>query len=152
LPLQWHWRLPNGPSSSSLVVACCLSNSSVASPLRAATKWFWWWWMEQRRCSHLLLFVIVWRRVRHDAPGALRGPFFHSGRVAASGAFRGHLPVQLLSFSCRVHCPYLLLCLLYVWCLHAQRLSSLGTTCRVNRCCGSSCRSVQSATQSSRGV
>jgi hypothetical protein len=54
--------------------------------------------MEQRRCSHLLLFVIVWCRVRHDAPGALRGPFFHSGRVAAGGAFRGHLPVQSLSF------------------------------------------------------
>jgi hypothetical protein len=30
------------------------------------------------------------------------------------------------------------------WCLRAQGLSSFGATCRVNRCCGSSCRLVQS--------
>jgi hypothetical protein len=48
----------------------------------------------------------------------------------------------LLPSSCRVHCPCLLLCFFYVWCLHAQRLSSLGTTCRVNRCCGGVGRSM----------
>jgi hypothetical protein len=45
-----------------------------------------------------LLLLVVWltglfgSRVRHDAPGALRGSFFHSEHVAAGGAFSGHLP------------------------------------------------------------
>jgi hypothetical protein len=50
-------------------------------------------------------------RGQHDAPSALRGLFFHSRHVAWWCIQR--LPPLLLPFSCRVHCPYLLLCFLY---------------------------------------
>jgi hypothetical protein len=49
--------------------------------------------------------VVLGSRARHDAPGALRGPFFHSGHVARTqrsffpsrhvavgGTFSRHLP------------------------------------------------------------
>jgi hypothetical protein len=49
--------------------------------------------------------------VQHDAPGALRGLFFHSIHVARWCVQR--LPPLLLPSSCRVHCPCLLLCFLY---------------------------------------
>jgi hypothetical protein len=74
--------------------------------------------------SSSLLLLVVGSRVRHDAPGALRGLFFLVGMLLA---LRGlfllvdmSLPVvhsavtsPFLPSSCWVHCPCLLLCFLY---------------------------------------
>jgi hypothetical protein len=69
---------------ATLVVGCCR--------LRLLPSALW-------ESNRLVGCCYVGSRVRHDAPGALRGPFSYSEHVAAGGAFSGHLPFDAFCLS-----------------------------------------------------